>query len=39
MGLAYVKQIVERHQGNIWLESAVNNGTTVNFSLGPLPGR
>ena len=37
MGLAYVKQIVERHQGDIWLESTLNQGTTVHFSLGPSP--
>ena len=36
MGLAYVKQIVERHEGQIWLESTINKGTTVHFSLGPM---
>jgi signal transduction histidine kinase len=34
MGMALVKKIVERHGGEIWLESTVNRGTTVNFSIG-----
>lgn len=37
MGMAIAKKIVERHQGRIWLDSAPNQGTTVRFSLGPLP--
>lgn len=34
MGMTLVKKIVERHGGEIWLESVVNRGTTVNFSIG-----
>jgi signal transduction histidine kinase len=34
MGMTLVKKIVERHGGRIWLESKLNHGTTVNFSLG-----
>jgi signal transduction histidine kinase len=40
MGMTLVKKIVERHGGRIWLESQVNLGTTVHFSLSehPRPG-
>jgi signal transduction histidine kinase len=34
MGMTLVKKIVERHAGTIWLESKVDHGTTVNFSIG-----
>ncbi len=34
MGLSFCQKIVERHKGEIWLESkGLNKGTTVNFCL------
>ena len=33
IGLATVKKIIQRHGGKIWIESAVNLGTTVFFSI------
>jgi len=33
VGLAIVKQIVEHHQGQIWLESKIGNGTTFCISI------
>jgi light-regulated signal transduction histidine kinase (bacteriophytochrome) len=36
LGLAIVRKIVERHGGQVWLESRVGRGTTVHFTLrGP----
>jgi signal transduction histidine kinase len=32
-GLTVVKKVVERHEGKIWLESEVGEGTTFYFTL------
>jgi len=32
-GLTIVKKIVERHNGRIWVDSAVGEGTTIHFTL------
>ncbi len=37
LGMVLVKRIVERHGGRIWIESEVNSGTTVKFTLAPSP--
>jgi signal transduction histidine kinase len=33
LGLAIVKHLVQAHGGELWLESELGRGTTVNFSL------
>ena len=37
VGLATCQRIVRRHGGSIWVASAIGEGTTVFFSLGPSP--
>ncbi|WKN44588.1 PAS domain-containing protein [Tunicatimonas pelagia] len=33
IGLAVVKKVVELHQGEVWVQSTLNHGTTVFFTL------
>lgn len=36
IGLSFCKKIIELHQGKIWIESAVGQGTTVYFTIPNL---
>jgi signal transduction histidine kinase len=33
LGLIYCKDLIERHNGAIWIEDDENRGTTISFSL------
>jgi signal transduction histidine kinase len=37
IGLAIVKRIIDAHKGEIWVESAVNEGSAFYFSLPKTP--
>jgi light-regulated signal transduction histidine kinase (bacteriophytochrome) len=34
IGLATVRRIVRRHNGDVWAKSVINKGTTVFFTFG-----
>jgi histidine kinase len=38
LGLAICKQIIEKHGGNMWVESIKNKGTSIFFSLKSFKG-
>jgi len=38
LGLAITKKLIEMHEGEIWLESKMNHGTTFYFTLPAAPG-
>lgn len=37
IGLASVKRMIERHEGRIWIQSVINQGTTIYFTLWEYP--
>lgn len=37
LGLSIVRRLVQKHQGNVWLESKLGSGSTFFFSLNLVP--
>lgn len=37
IGLAFCKRVVERHHGNMWVDSKMDHGSTFSFSLPKSP--